>query len=132
MHQFLIELMRKFELCFSYHDDPAEHRYLVPELLGKEKPALKEPFPPEQCLNFRYDYRLMPEGLLPRFITRTHTMSEPGERWRTGVVLRWEGCRALVEADKQERQVLVPRCWLHFGGPVDPPVPSGRLAGRNG
>jgi hypothetical protein len=22
-------------------------------------------------------------------------------------VLRWEGCRALVEADKQERQVLV-------------------------
>jgi internalin A len=107
MHQFLIELMRKFELCFSYHDDPAEHRYLVPELLGKEKPALKEPFLPEQCLNFRYDYRLMPEGLLPRFITRTHTMSEPGERWRTGVVLRWESCRALVEADKQERQVLV-------------------------
>ncbi len=107
MHGFLIELMRKFELCFPFHDDPAEHRYLVPELLGKEEPALKEPFPPGECLNFRYDYRLMPEGLLPRFITRTHTMSEPAERWRTGVVLRWEGCRALVKADKQERQVLV-------------------------
>jgi len=107
MHGFLIELMRKFELCFPFHDDPAEHRYLVPELLGKEEPALKEPFPPSECLNFRYDYRLMPEGLLPRFITRTHTMSEPSERWRTGVVLRWEGCRALVKADKQERQVLV-------------------------
>ena len=88
MHGFLIELMRKFELCFPFHDDPAEHRYLVPELLGKEEPALKEPFPPGECLNFRYDYRLMPEGLLPRFITRTHTMSEPSERWRTGVVLR--------------------------------------------
>jgi len=75
--------------------------------LGKEEPALKETFPPGECLNFRYDYRLMPEGLLPRFITRTHTMSEPSERWRTGVVLRWEGCRALVKADKQERQVLV-------------------------
>src|SRR5437762_9784435 len=49
----------------------------------------------------------MPGGLLPRFITRTHTMSEPSERWRTGVVLRWEGCRALVKADKEERQVLV-------------------------
>ncbi len=107
MHGFLIELMRKFELCFPYHDDVAEHRYLVPELLGKEQPALKEPFPPGECLHFRYDYRLMPEGLLPRFITRTHTMSEPAERWRTGVVLRWEGCRALVKADKQERQVLV-------------------------
>jgi internalin A len=107
MHGFLIELMRKFELCFPYHDDPSERRYLVPELLGKEEPELKEPFPAGECLNFRYDYRLMPEGLLPRFITRTHTMSEPSERWRTGVVLRWEGCRALVKADKQDRQVLV-------------------------
>jgi len=26
----------------------------------------------------------MPEGLLPRFITSTQTMSEPDERWRTG------------------------------------------------
>jgi internalin A len=79
----------------------------VPELLGKEEPPIKEPFRPEDCLNFRYDYRLMPEGLMSRFITRTHTMSKPSERWRTGVVLRWENCRALVKADKQERQVLV-------------------------
>jgi internalin A len=107
MHEFLIELMRKFELCFPFHDDPKEHRYLVPELLGKEQPKLKDKFAPAECLNFRYDYRLMPEGLLPRFITRTHTMSRPAERWRTGVVLRWEGARALVRADKQERQVLV-------------------------
>jgi internalin A len=107
MHGFLIELMRKFELCFPYHDDPKEHRYLVPELLGKEQPALKDAFAPDECLNFRYEYRLMPEGLLPRFITRTHTMSRPDERWLTGVVLRWEGCRALVKADKDDRQVLV-------------------------
>lgn len=107
MHGFLIELMRKFELCFPYHDDPKEHRYLVPELLGKEQPALKDGFAPGECLNFRYEYRLMPEGLLPRFITRTHTMSRPAERWLTGVVLRWEGCRALVKADKDDRQVLV-------------------------
>ncbi|MBI2924693.1 MAG: TIR domain-containing protein [Verrucomicrobia bacterium] len=80
---------------------------MLKKYFSKEEPALKEPFPPGECLNVRYDYRLMPEGLLPRFITRTHTMSEPSERWRTGVVLRWEGCRALVKADKQERQVLV-------------------------
>ncbi len=45
--------MRKFELCFLYHDDPADHRYLVPELLGKEELAFKEPFPPGECLKFR-------------------------------------------------------------------------------
>jgi len=107
MHAFLIELMRKFELCFPYQDDPKEHRYLVPELLGKEEPSVAGSFSPVKCLNFRFDYRLMPEGLLPRFITRTHTMSKPAERWRTGVILRWEGSRALVKADKQERQVIV-------------------------
>jgi len=107
MHGFILELMRKFELCFLYHDDPAEQRYLVPELLGKEQPELKDQFPPTECLNFRYDYKLMPEGILPRFITRTHTMSDKNERWRTGVVLRWEGCRAIVKADKQDRQVVI-------------------------
>ena len=34
-------------------------------------------------------------------------MSNPMERWRSGVVLRWESSRALVKADKQERQVIV-------------------------
>lgn len=108
MHGFLIELMRKFELCFPYHEDPTKHRYLVPELLGVEEPALlNDLFPTKDCLSFRYKYKLMPEGLLPRLITRTHTMSELAERWRTGVVLRWEGCRALIKADKQERLVFV-------------------------
>jgi internalin A len=37
------------------------------------------------------------------------------------VVLRWEGCRAMVKADKQERQVLV----RVIGSTGDPPVPSG-------
>ncbi len=107
MHGFIVELMRKFELCFPFHDDPSEKRYLVPELLGKEEPAIEDFFQPNTCLNFKYEYRLMPEGLLPRFITRTHTMSGPVDRWRSGVVLRWEGCRALVKADRQERQVIV-------------------------
>lgn len=107
MHLFLIELMRKFELCFPYHDDELSHRYLVPELLGKKQPKLKEPFSPENCSNFRYNYRILPEGLLARFITRTHVMSDPSGRWRTGVILRWEGSRALVRVDRQERQIVI-------------------------
>jgi internalin A len=54
MHLFLIELMRKFELCFPYHDDKLSHRYLIPELLGKKQPFFKEAFSPEACFNFRY------------------------------------------------------------------------------
>ncbi|MEI7728057.1 MAG: COR domain-containing protein [Verrucomicrobiota bacterium] len=104
-HEFLLELMRKFHLCFAFPDN--QHRYLVPELLGKEEPDLKKEFAPEQCLNFEYHYDILPEGLLPQFIVRSHIHSQGQPRWRTGVVLRWENCRAMVKAEAGTRRVVV-------------------------
>lgn len=51
----------------------------------------------------------MPPGLLPRLIVRTHAMSEahPDWRWRSGVVLEWQGCQALVRLDRLQRQTEV-------------------------
>jgi len=104
-HSFLMELMRKFRLCFAFPD--GQHRYLVPELLGKEEPDLKEEFDPNHCLNFEYHYVILPEGVLPQFIVRTHPLSHGQPRWRTGVVLEWEGCQSLVKADTVDRRVVV-------------------------
>ena len=42
-HVFLIELMRKFSLCFAFPEDV--DRYLVPELLGKEEPETRQQVP---------------------------------------------------------------------------------------
>jgi internalin A len=50
---------------------------------------------------------VLPEGLLPRFIVRTHVLSEGLGRWRTGVILAFEGCRALVKADAQDKKVFI-------------------------
>ena len=36
MHLFVLDLMRKFELCFPFSDETS--RYLVPELLDKQQP----------------------------------------------------------------------------------------------
>ena len=105
-HLFLLDLMKKFELCFEFPDD-VEHRYLVPELLDKQEPDLKGEFQPKECLNFQYHYNIVPEGLLPRFIVRTHVLSPPELRWRTGVVLAFEGNRALVKADVRDRRVSI-------------------------
>ena len=105
MHRFLFDLMKKFELCFSFPDDDA--RYLIPELLDKQQPPEADEFTPEQCLNFQYHYPVLPEGLLPRFIVRTHVLSERLQRWRTGVIMEFEGCRALVKADVQDRKVFI-------------------------
>jgi internalin A len=105
MHGFLFDLMKKFELCFSFPED--DSRYLIPELLDKEEPESIKEFQLDECLNFQYDYPVLPEGLLPRFIVRMHALSTGMPRWRTGVVLEFEGCRALVKADVQDKRVFI-------------------------
>ncbi|MCY6493974.1 COR domain-containing protein [Leptolyngbya sp. GGD] len=104
-YDFLLELMRKFELCFRFQED--ENRYLIPDLLDKQQPPEAEAFHPAECLNFRYEYPILPEGLLPRFIVRTHVLSTSHLRWRTGVILEFEGNRALVKADRSCRSVTI-------------------------
>ena len=64
-------------------------------------------FDPAECLNFQYHCNILPEGLLPRFIVRTHVLSEGQARWRTGVVLEFEGNRALVKAEGRKMLISV-------------------------
>jgi len=104
-HLFLLELMGKFELCLPFSDRPGE--YLVPDLLGKEQAPEADDFRPAQCLNFQYQYPVRPEGFLPRFLVRTYKLSEGQARWRTGVILQYEGSRALVKAELLEKRIAV-------------------------
>ena len=99
MVRYLIGLMRRFELCFPV--DETEERWLVPELLPKFQPNLGPEWQAAfaaYALRLRYKYKVLPEGLLPRFITRTYPLSAGQLRWRGGVVLEMEGARALVRA----------------------------------
>ncbi|HLL73914.1 MAG TPA: COR domain-containing protein [Pyrinomonadaceae bacterium] len=111
MHGFLLELMKKFELCFDIPGKETE--YLIPELLDKQEPPVAREFKPEECLNFEYQYPVLPEGLLPRFIVRTHVLSDDTRRWRTGVILKLEDNLALVKGDLQDRRV-----FINIKGPV--------------
>jgi internalin A len=104
-HPFLIDLMRKFELCVPFPDH--DGHYLIPQLLDKQQSQKAETFAPTQCLNFQYHYPILPEGLLPRFIVRTYTHSTHQPRWRTGVILEFEGAKALVKADIQAKRVYI-------------------------
>ena len=105
MHPFVLDLMKKFELCFMFPD--GDTHYLIPELLDKQEPEAAAEFNPAECLNFRYEYEVLPEGLLPRFIVRTHSLSEGESRWRTGAILRFEEGRALVKADVVDKKVFI-------------------------
>jgi internalin A len=103
-HRFLVELMRKFELCFPLEGESETE--LVPELLPDKTPALDD-WNLAGCLVFLYQYAVLPYGVLPRFITRTHPKSRGRDRWRSGVVLAGEGAEAVIRADYDKNQVIV-------------------------
>ncbi len=102
MHPFLLALMEKFELCFPIE---AKHgTYLVPGLLDANQPRELSPFMKgnSRRIQFRYE-DVRPPGLLPRFIVRSHTLSERQPRWLRGVVLKRGKGRALVRGDHEGR-----------------------------
>lgn len=106
-HGFILELMRAFQLCYASEDeDGRPTRYLVPELLPEFEPELHTPTdkPP---VHLRYRYDILPPGLLPRFIVRTHALSEGGPHWRHGVVLNHAGATALIRAETDQPELHV-------------------------
>ena len=112
MHRFLMDLMKKFELCFNFPDDDCH--YLIPELLDKQESTSTKDFKPEECLNFQYNYAVLPVGLLPRFIVRTYTLSQGQGRWRSGVILQLDGCKAFVKSDIADKRV-----FIRINGPIE-------------
>lgn len=104
-HFYLLALMEKFELCFEIPN--AQYKmFLIPELLPKKTPVLPE-WNTQEVLGFEYHYNILPEGLLPRFIVRTHTLSDGCARWRKGVELINDKAAALVRADVQEKCIYI-------------------------
>ena len=110
---YLIELMRRFDLAFPLNE--SGDRWLVPQRLPAEQPELGTEWRTAQDITrLKYRYPVIPEGLLPRFITRSYPLSEgtedggaPLPRWTNGVILEDRGARALVRVDEEEREIQV-------------------------
>jgi internalin A len=62
MHRFLFDLMKKFELCFSFPDE--DTHYLIPELLDKQEPPETAEFKTENQIAsiFITTIRLLPRA----------------------------------------------------------------------
>ena len=109
--QFIVDMMRQFELCFTFPGSDGK-RFLIPELLLPNEPELN--WEERDALNFQYHYTVLPGGILPRFIVRTHqNLTERPTYWQSGVVLEIDGCKALVRRDTQ-----VGRVFISIQGPV--------------
>jgi internalin A len=115
----ILQLMTKnnFDICY----EATEHNYVAAQLLPDNAPLSMKWFPKE-VLQFRYQYPIMPKGLMSRLIVRLSDDIErdaaSGEQivWKKGVVLHIKSkegeCRVRLQEDDAEskaglRQILI-------------------------
>ncbi|MET0426796.1 MAG: COR domain-containing protein, partial [Actinoplanes sp.] len=102
MRDELVRLMTKFALCFPV---PATASYVAPQLLAQVRPEFRWNEPDDLVL--RYEYDVMPKGIVRRLIVALHDLIEGRTVWRTGVVLRYESGRAEVVEDYPRRRLQI-------------------------
>ncbi len=106
-HVFILELMKKFELCWGI----GEKAVLLPQLLPVAEPEFA--FDYSGALGFVLHYHdFLPPSVFPRFMVKVHQSIKPGLCWRTGVVLedKASGSLAAVKADVEARRI---RFWVN-------------------
>jgi len=109
--RFIIDMMETFGLCFEI-PHTGHQRYLIPEQLTPQEPDVN--WPEEDAPRLRYDYKLLPPGLIARFIVEAHqNLTKKRTAWHNGVLLAADGCEVLVRADRDRRAVDI---WVQ--GPV--------------
>ncbi len=101
----ITDMMIRFEICYEFERDAhTERRYLMPDLLPANEMYTGDW---DGALAFVYQYDILPETIVSRFIVRMHPYVAKGTYWRTGVVLTRDTNTALVRADVEARKVEV-------------------------
>ena len=107
-HLFIIDVMRKFELCYDF-EGLVDQQFLIPDLLPKQQPDFT--WNKAGNLAFQYHYDMLPSSIISRFIVRMKRHVLPQKAWRSGVVLNHKKLdnRALVIANDEQKKI---RVWI--------------------
>lgn len=96
---FIIDMMRKFELCYE-----ADQVFLIPDLLTKEEPDTGDW---DNALHFEIKYDVLPSSIISRLIVRMSSAISKSTVWRTGMVLAMDRNRALVKGDREDSAITI-------------------------
>jgi internalin A len=107
-HEYLIGLMKEFELCFALECQPPQ--FLIPGLLPKDQP--NETQLHGETLEFQYHYKVLPESIISRFIVITHEKIYKQIYWRSGVMLQYQENNeiyniARIKADPEDKKIFI-------------------------
>ncbi|MBV6467875.1 MAG: hypothetical protein PGMFKBFP_03248 [Anaerolineales bacterium] len=103
LRRLLVDLMRKFELIYEL---PLQRDiFILPNALSYEQPDLSDWG--AEAMSFEYEYNILRDSVLHRFIVRKHEWIENGQLWYSGVIVAHEGNQALIRADFKERKIRI-------------------------
>jgi internalin A len=97
---YVIELMKKFELCFKLNKE-----YIVPELLSPSELDVSIQF--QNTIKIIYQYDFMPAGILPRLIVRLKDMVLENRYWKHGLYLTYKNSKAFVSSNQFARTITI-------------------------
>lgn len=108
---FIMDLMKKFELCYALESEKSGTTFLIPDLLPKDEPASLQ-F--NGITAFEYVYPVLLSSIITRFIVRmekkiVNEVNNNGKPllWRTGVKLKIGENYALVKVDTEDRKITI-------------------------
>jgi len=105
IHNGLIRLMEKFDLCFNLQE-PDE--YIIPKLLPAERPLIPfDDYNKADNLRFEYHYDFMPAGIISRFICRIYYLIKNDHFWQNGVELKFDSSNALVTSESFKNRMKI-------------------------
>jgi internalin A len=110
-HLFIVDMMRKFEICFDL-EGFTDKKFLIPDLLTKEEPYTGDW---QDTLLFQYHYNVLPSSIISRFIVRMNHKIHKKTYWRSGVVLADKQNIALVKADREDKKIFI---WVSGSQPT--------------
>lgn len=92
-HAYLLELMKKFNLCYTSKDQ--RDIYFIPDLFEDIEPYFE--WDREKSMHFRYNYDdFSPDAFITRFIVEMSQDILDDKRWRSGVLISNGSCKAKV------------------------------------
>lgn len=101
-HAALLELMKKFELCFEID---GSSRFIAPSRLVVASP--NELKLPKSELQYYYEYEFLPAGIIERSIVRLHKLIHENNYWKNGVLLRKGDTNALLSIDRFKKSISI-------------------------
>ena len=102
--KLFVSFMKQCEICFELtnecNTDYFERTFIAPQLLPANKPnslAHHNLFK-EGSIYLKYKHQFLHAAVIQRFIVRCGNLSNETDMWQQGLLLKWQGNLAMIEA----------------------------------